>query len=132
MNLPDAPIAQAAFFATLMGDAALMRAGDGVGGDVELRRWCRLPDKRRSTLVAAVNLERIAWFPNGRLFLIRLSRHLPRWGARSGWVNAAGGWMPGNSSSACRVARDHTNLRCHVLVAKSCDVYRSLRKLMYL
>jgi AraC family transcriptional regulator len=50
-------------------DAALMTTSDGVGGAVELRPQCRLLDRRVSGLIAAVNAERIAGFPNGRLFL---------------------------------------------------------------
>ena len=48
---------------------ALMAASDGVNGEVELRPKCRLVDARVSSLVAAVNAERIAGFPSGKLFL---------------------------------------------------------------
>ena len=48
---------------------ALMAACDGMNGEVELRPKCRLVDARVSSLVAAVNAERIAGFPSGRLFL---------------------------------------------------------------
>jgi AraC family transcriptional regulator len=50
-------------------DAALTAASDGPGGEVELRRVDNLVDTRLSALVAAVNAERIAGFPSGRLFL---------------------------------------------------------------
>jgi AraC family transcriptional regulator len=48
---------------------ALMAACDGTNGEVELRPKCRLVDARVSSLVAAVNAERIAGFPSGKLFL---------------------------------------------------------------
>jgi len=48
---------------------ALMAACDGMNGEVELRPKCRLVDARVSSLVAAVNAERIAGFPSGKLFL---------------------------------------------------------------
>ena len=48
---------------------ALMAACDGMSGEVELRPKCRLVDPRVSSLVAAVNAERIAGFPSGKLFL---------------------------------------------------------------
>ena len=48
---------------------ALMAASDGMSGQVGLRPKCRLVDARVSGLVAAVNAERIAGFPSGRLFL---------------------------------------------------------------
>jgi AraC family transcriptional regulator len=50
-------------------DAALMATSDGISGEVELRPQCKLLDRRVSGLIAAVNAERIAGFPNGRLFL---------------------------------------------------------------
>src|SRR5260370_13635668 len=50
-------------------DAALAAACDGTRGDVELRRVESLVDARVGALVAAVNAERVAGFPNGRLFL---------------------------------------------------------------
>jgi AraC family transcriptional regulator len=49
--------------------AALMAACDGMSGEVELRPKCRLVDARVSALVAAVNAERIAGFPSGKLFM---------------------------------------------------------------
>jgi AraC family transcriptional regulator len=50
-------------------DAALAAACDGTAGDVELRRVGKLADARVGALAAAVNAERVAGFPSGRLFL---------------------------------------------------------------
>jgi len=50
-------------------DAALTAAADGTSGEVELRRADNLADARLRALVEAVNAERIAGFPSGRLFL---------------------------------------------------------------
>jgi AraC family transcriptional regulator len=50
-------------------DAALAEACDGTKGDVELRRVGKLVDARVGALAAAVNAERVAGFPSGRLFL---------------------------------------------------------------
>jgi AraC family transcriptional regulator len=50
-------------------DAALNATCDGTSGGVELRPACKLVDARVIALVAAVNAERIAEFPSGRLFL---------------------------------------------------------------
>ena len=50
-------------------DAALKAASDGANGEVELRPARKFADPRLSALVAAVNAERIAGFPSGRLFL---------------------------------------------------------------
>jgi AraC family transcriptional regulator len=50
-------------------EAALAAACDGTSGDVELRRVESLVDARVGALVAAVNAERVAGFPSGRLFL---------------------------------------------------------------
>jgi AraC family transcriptional regulator len=50
-------------------DAALTAAADGTSGEVELRKVDNLVDARLGALVAAVNAERIAGFPSGRLFL---------------------------------------------------------------
>jgi AraC family transcriptional regulator len=49
--------------------AALAAACDGTRGDVELRRVESLVDARVGALAAAVNAERVAGFPSGRLFL---------------------------------------------------------------
>src|SRR5215472_15973402 len=50
-------------------DAALAATCDGVGGSVELHPRWKMTDARLSSLLAAVNSERVAGFPNGRLFL---------------------------------------------------------------
>jgi AraC family transcriptional regulator len=57
-------------------DAALRTACDGRSGEVELRSTARLVDTRVSALVAAVNAERLAGFPSGRLFLDCLEQAL--------------------------------------------------------
>jgi len=56
---------------------ALMAACDGMNGEVELRPKCRLVDARVSSLVAAVNAERIAGFQAGNCFWTPWSRRLP-------------------------------------------------------
>lgn len=53
----------------LISDAALTAASDGTSGETELRNSAKLEDLRIAALVAAVNEERIAGFPSGRLFL---------------------------------------------------------------
>jgi len=50
-------------------DAALTAACDGMSGGVDLCRKYKLVDPRVGALVAAVNAERVAGFPSGRLFL---------------------------------------------------------------
>jgi len=50
-------------------DAALRAAREGICGAVELGHWCKMVDARLAALVQAVNAERIAGFPSGRLFL---------------------------------------------------------------
>jgi len=50
-------------------DAALAAACDGAGGSVELHPRWKMTDARLSSLLAAVNSERVAGFPSGRLFL---------------------------------------------------------------
>lgn len=50
-------------------DAALNAASDGVSSRVELRPQWKLTDARLAALLSAVNSERIAGFPSGRLFL---------------------------------------------------------------
>jgi AraC family transcriptional regulator len=50
-------------------DAALAAAREGISGAVELGHWCRMGDVRLTALARAVNAERIAGFPSGRLFL---------------------------------------------------------------
>src|SRR5262250_177479 len=50
-------------------DAALGAACEGTGGSVELQPRWKMTDARLSSLLAAVNSERVAGFPSGRLFL---------------------------------------------------------------
>src|SRR5262245_15917236 len=50
-------------------DAALMAASDGAGGNVVLRPEPELVDPRLRALAMAVDVERTAGFPSGRLFL---------------------------------------------------------------
>jgi AraC family transcriptional regulator len=50
-------------------DAALRAVCDGAVGEVDLRDAPKLEDRRVLALVAAVNAERMAGFPSGRLFL---------------------------------------------------------------
>ena len=50
-------------------DAALAAACGGTRGGMELRRVGKLVDARLGALAAAVNAERVAGFPGGRLFL---------------------------------------------------------------
>src|SRR5258706_3430202 len=50
-------------------DAALMASSDGAYGEVELRPSSKFADPRLRAMVAAVDAERVAGFPNGRLFL---------------------------------------------------------------
>ena len=51
-------------------------ANDGISGDVELRGGHKLADARLGALVAAVNTERVAGFPSGRLFLDSIEQAL--------------------------------------------------------
>jgi AraC family transcriptional regulator len=57
------------YLSVAISDAALRAAGDGITSEVELRSAPKLVDARVAALVAAVNAERIAGFPSGRLFL---------------------------------------------------------------
>jgi AraC family transcriptional regulator len=57
------------YLSVAISDAALSAACDGASGDVELRRLGSLVDARLGALAAAVNAERAAGFPSGRLFL---------------------------------------------------------------
>ena|SRR5580704_98123 len=57
-------------------DVALAAACDGTAGDVELRRVGKLADAPFAALAAAVNAERVAGFPSGRLFLDSLEQAL--------------------------------------------------------
>jgi AraC family transcriptional regulator len=50
-------------------DAALAAAREGISGAVELGHLCKMGDVRLAALARAVNAERIAGFPSGRLFL---------------------------------------------------------------
>jgi len=55
--------------ALTISDPALRAANDGISGEVELRGVHEFADARLGALVAAVNAERVAGFPSGRLFL---------------------------------------------------------------
>jgi AraC family transcriptional regulator len=55
--------------AITISDAALGAVGDGTSSQIELRRSIDLKDARVGALVGAVDAERIAGFPSGRLFL---------------------------------------------------------------
>jgi AraC family transcriptional regulator len=57
-------------------DTALRAASDDVSTDSEIRGVAKLVDPRVGALVAAVNAERIAGFPSGRLFLDSLEQAL--------------------------------------------------------
>ena len=57
-------------------DPALRAACDEGSADTELRSVARLVDPRIGALVAAVNAERIAGFPSGRLFLDSIEQAL--------------------------------------------------------
>ena len=57
-------------------DAALRAAFDEGSGDTELRGVAQLVDPRVGALVGAVNAERIAGFPSGRLFLDSIEQAL--------------------------------------------------------
>jgi len=50
-------------------DAALRAAREGISGAADPGHWCKMVDVRLAALVKAVNAERIAGFPSGRLFL---------------------------------------------------------------
>jgi len=50
-------------------DASLTAACDGASGEVELRKQPKLVDARVRALMAAIDAERVAEFPNGPLFL---------------------------------------------------------------
>jgi AraC family transcriptional regulator len=57
------------YLSIVISDAALTSACDGINGEVELQPIGKLVDARVGALTAAVNAERIAGFPSGRLFL---------------------------------------------------------------
>ena len=64
------------YLSIAISDAALTAASDGTSGEVELRRMDNLFDARLGALVEAVNAERIAGFPSGRLFLDSIEQAL--------------------------------------------------------
>src|SRR5215831_9774575 len=57
-------------------DAALMAASDGAEGKVQLRPESELMDPRLRALATAVDVERSAGFPSGRLFLDSIEQAL--------------------------------------------------------
>jgi len=57
-------------------DRGLRGANDGISGDLELRWTPKFADARLGALVAAVNAERVAGFPSGRLFLDSIEQAL--------------------------------------------------------
>jgi len=59
-------------------DEALMAASDGAGSRIELRLERELVDPRLRALATAVDVERIAGFPSGRLFLDSIEQALAR------------------------------------------------------
>jgi AraC family transcriptional regulator len=64
------------YLAVGISDAALGAACDRTADDVELRRVENLVDARVGALAAAVNAERVAGFPSGRLFLDSIEQAL--------------------------------------------------------
>jgi AraC family transcriptional regulator len=68
--------ADAECLAVYISDAALIAATDRPGSQVELRGEPKLVDARVGALLAAVNAERIAGFPSGRVFLDSVERAL--------------------------------------------------------
>ena len=59
-------------------DEALMAASDGAGSRIELRLERELLDPRLRALATAVDVERTAGFPSGRLFLDSIEQALAR------------------------------------------------------
>jgi AraC family transcriptional regulator len=59
-------------------DEALMAASDGAGSRIELRLERELVDPRLRALATAVEVERAAGFPSGRLFLDSIEQALAR------------------------------------------------------
>ena len=57
------------YLSIVISDAALTAACDGINGEVELQPIGKLVDARVDALATAVNAERVAGFPSGRLFL---------------------------------------------------------------
>ena len=86
------------FLAIYISDAAMMAACNGTGGEIELRGATKLVDARVSALVAAVNAERIAGFPNGQLFLDSVESALA----------VAGQWLRGTAPAADVSRRAHS------------------------
>ena len=64
------------FLSITISDTALRTACGGTNGEVELRGADNVLDARVSALAAALNAERIAGFPNGRLFLDSIEQAL--------------------------------------------------------
>lgn len=59
-------------------DKVLMAASDGAGGRIELRPQSDMVDPRLRALATAVEVERTAGFPSGRLFLDSVEQALAR------------------------------------------------------
>jgi AraC family transcriptional regulator len=64
------------FLSITISDTALAAACAGANGEVELRGADKVLDTRVSALAAALNAERSAGFPNGRLFLDSIEQAL--------------------------------------------------------
>jgi AraC family transcriptional regulator len=64
------------FLSIAISETALAAACEGTNGEVELRGADKVLDARVSALAAALNAERIAGFPNGRLFLDSIEQAL--------------------------------------------------------
>jgi AraC family transcriptional regulator len=64
------------FLYITISDTALAEAWEGTNGEVELRGADNVLDARVSGLAATLNAERIAGFPNGRLFLDSIEQAL--------------------------------------------------------
>jgi AraC family transcriptional regulator len=85
--------------AITISDAALTAVGDDTSGVVELQRTLDLRDARVGALVQAVNAERIAGFPSGRLFLDSVEQALAvalvnRFGVRLSSLRISRGGLP--------------------------------------
>ena len=64
------------FLSISLSDTALAAACEGTHGEVEFRGADKVLDARVNALAAALNWERIAGFPNGRLFLDSIEQAL--------------------------------------------------------
>ena len=64
------------FLSITISDTALAVACEGTDGEVELRGADNVLDARVNALAAGLNSERIAGFPNGRLFLYSIEQAL--------------------------------------------------------